>query len=331
MASIRDTLANLVEQYKASDVPAAYLLRGDAKGLWKDLNTPKPIDTAQDMTNLALNLVGSIKPVGKTVQELAHATAQKNAAEMLGLHPENTAMERAKAMGFNLDKPVYHGTNADIQSMNVAGKGKTSGAGAFVTNNPLVAETYVSGIGTPGGNIMPLLVKDKDLLTTNARGKNWSDIWTDLLSVKGSNKKYSLDDLGLDKHSATTTDELGMIANELGKKGITIKNVKDVGPNSHIFRAKEYLQNKYGEYPNEDWSNITGNQFAEARDWLDNLYKSQKSEITSIQDPSLLRSRFAAFDPARANEPDLLAGAMAIPIATDEDKRNRIIELLKNK
>ena len=64
MASIRDTLANLVEQYKASDVPAAYLLRGDAKGLWKDLNTPKPVDTAQDMTNLALGMVGSIKPVG---------------------------------------------------------------------------------------------------------------------------------------------------------------------------------------------------------------------------------------------------------------------------
>ena len=47
--------------------------------------------------------------------------------------------------------------------------------------------------------------------------------------------------------------------------------------------------------------------------------------------PNQVRSQFAAFDPARTHEPDLLAGAMALPIATDEDKRNKIIDLLKNK
>jgi hypothetical protein len=315
-------LDRLLNNYiQKGDAPLAYLMRGDAQGLLKDLNTPKPVNTTQDMTDLALNLVGSINPMGnvtkgllsKTQFEKAQEIASKNAETLLGLPKGNTAMDRAKAMGY--DTPAYHGTNADILSMNVAGKGKTSGAGAFVTNNPLVAETYLSGIGTPGGNIMPLLIKDKDLLTANAKGRNWADIWTDTLSVKSGNKKYSLDDLGLDKYSATTTDELGMIANELGKKGIKIGNVRDVGPNSHIFRAKDYLYEKYGVYPNEDWSNITGNQFAEARDWLDNLYKSQKSTITSIQDPSLIRSQFAAFDPAKANEPDLLAATLAIPVS----------------
>jgi hypothetical protein len=266
---------------------------------------------------LSTSQVGNVTKglLSKTQFEKAQEIASKNAETLLGLPKGNTAMERARAMGYNVDQPVYHGTGADIQNMNVAGKGKTSGAGAFVTDNPLVAETYVSGIGTPGGNIMPLLIKDKELLTANAKGRNWADIWTDTLSVKNGNKKYSLDDLGLDKYSATTTDELGMIANELGKKGIKIGNVRDVGPNSHIFRAKDYLYEKYGVYPNEDWSNITGKQFVESRDWLDNLYKSQKSTITSIQDPSLLRSRFAAFDPARANEPDLLAATMAFPIS----------------
>ena len=32
-------------------------------------------------------------------------------------------------------------------------------------------------------------------------------------------------------------------------------------------------------------------------------------------DPSQYRSRFAAFDPAKANEPDLLAGVMALPVS----------------
>jgi hypothetical protein len=280
----------------------------------------------QQQQDMALGFTGSINPTGKFLNQ-AQQTASINAEKMLGLPPGNTAMDRAKAMGFNVENPVYHGTNADIQSMNVQGKGKTSGAGAFVTNNPVIAETYLSGIGTPGGNIMPLLVKDKDLLTTNARGKNWSDIYTNQLSVKQGNKKYSLDELGLDKNSATTTDELGMIANQLGKKGIVIKNVRDAGPNSHIYRAKEYLKEKYGIYPDEQWSNVSGKQFTEARDYLDKLYKSQKSDITAIQDPTLLRSRFAAFDPARANEADLLAGVVPLGLIAGKDQ----LELKKEK
>lgn len=37
------------------DAPLAYLMRGDAKGLLQDLNTPKPVNMTQDMTNAALN------------------------------------------------------------------------------------------------------------------------------------------------------------------------------------------------------------------------------------------------------------------------------------
>jgi hypothetical protein len=49
-----------------------------------------------------------------TQYELAHKTAQKNAALPiekggLGLHHENTAHDRAKAMGF--DTLAYHGTD----------------------------------------------------------------------------------------------------------------------------------------------------------------------------------------------------------------------------
>ena len=252
--------------------------------------------------------------------EVKQLTAQRNAALPvaeggLGLPATNTAMDRAKALGFDINTPVYHGTNADIKAMNIEGKGKTSGAGAFVTDNPLVSETYISASGE--GNILPLLIKKDNLLNVNARGRNWADIWTDQLSAKSGKQKYSLDDLGLDKYSATTTDELGMIANELGKKGVEIKNVRDLGPNSHIFRAKEYLLNKYGIVPDETWSNVTGNQFVEARDFMDKLYKSQKSNITSLQDPSLIRSRFAAFDPFRRNEADILAGVgVGVPVAS---------------
>jgi len=240
----------------------------------------------------------------------ALATAQRNAAKPvseggLGLHPNNTPMERAKALGFADD--AYHGTNADISAMNTGGRGKTAGAGAFVTDNPLVAETYFSGSG--GGNILPLKLKKEGLLEVNAKGRNWADIGTNTLAPKSGKKRYALDDLELYRNSATTTDELGSIAGQLGLKGVDIKNVKDIGTNSHIFRAKEYLSDKYGVYPNDEWSNVSGKQFVEARDYLSKMYGKQKSNITAVQDPSMLRSRFAAFDPARRNEADLLGRA----------------------
>jgi hypothetical protein len=58
-------LSRLLNNYiQQGNAPLSYLMRGDPQGLWKNLNTPKPVNTTQDMTDLALGLVGSIKPVG---------------------------------------------------------------------------------------------------------------------------------------------------------------------------------------------------------------------------------------------------------------------------
>lgn len=257
--------------------------------------------------------------------------AQKNAALPveqggLGLPPNNTPMDRARAMGYEI--PVYHGTNADIAAFNTEGKGKTRGAGAFFTTNPVVAETYVSGSG--GGNVLPLLINKDNFLSVNARNRNWADIWTNELSPKINNKRTNLEKLELDRNSATTTDELGSIANILGLKGAEIKNVKDLGPNSHSFRAKEYLQNKYGIKLNENWDNATREQLDEAFRYSKKFYDAQKGDIYSVQDPSLIRSRFAAFDPKRRKEADILAGALAVPLAADEDTRRTLLEKLFN-
>jgi hypothetical protein len=258
------------------------------------------------------------------------AIAQRNAALPvseggLGLPASNTAAQRAEAMGYNL--PVYHGTNADINALNVQGKGKTSGAGAFLTTNPTAAETYVSASG--GGNIMPLLLKKDDFLTANARGRNWADIYTNELSAKAGKTRYKPQELGLDINAATSTDELGTIAKELGLKGTQIKNVKDLGPNSHVMRVKEYLNDKYGITPDATFSNVTGKQFAEAQKAMKKFYNSQKSDVYAIQDPTLVRSRFAAFDPKQANNPNILAGGLAVPIV-DEDNRKAMLEKLFN-
>jgi len=239
--------------------------------------------------------------------EQAHLTAQRNAAlpvnqRGLGLPADNTAMDRARAMGFDVDNPVYHGTNADIESFNTSGKGKTKGAGAFFSDSPIIPETYISG--NQGGNIIPAFVKDDNLAVFDAKGANWNDIPVDSLSFK---RKKASDLLGLEKGDYTSTDELASFAKDKGFGGVKVKNLKDRGANSDINRAKEYLKEKYGITPNQDWDNVTGNQFVEARDYVENLYKKTKSTITAVQDPSNIRSRFAAFDPFNRDSSNLLA------------------------
>jgi len=48
---------------------------------------------------------------------------------------------------------------------------------------------------------------------------------------------------------------------------------------------------------------------------------------TAVYDPTSIRSKFAAFDPKRRKEADILAGALAVPLA-DEDTRRSILEKL---
>jgi hypothetical protein len=56
-------LNNYIQQ---GDAPLAYLMRGDAQGLLKDLNTPKPVNMTQDMANAALNLNPVMGLIGAT-------------------------------------------------------------------------------------------------------------------------------------------------------------------------------------------------------------------------------------------------------------------------
>ncbi len=83
--------------------------------------------------------------------QLAHAEAQRNAALPveqggLGLGPQNTAMERAAAMGFNGD--MYHGTarlDRMLEKPGLDPTRATSGPMPFFTSDPDIASNYAKG------------------------------------------------------------------------------------------------------------------------------------------------------------------------------------------
>ena len=147
----------------------------------------------------------------KTQYELAHQLAQERAALPieeggLGLPPDNTAMDRARAMGFDID--AYHGTiNPDITAFDpMSGKGAREGTGSWFSENPQLASTYA---GNMGGTIMPVLIKDRKFAVVDAEGKNWARLTPDTTIYHSNRTDTPASDLIENLfHDYTTTNDI---------------------------------------------------------------------------------------------------------------------------
>jgi hypothetical protein len=93
-----------------------------------------------------------------------------------------------------------------------------------------------------------------------------------------------------------STDMLAEIAKKEGYDSLLVKNVFDVGG---------------GRIPRSEKGQdaLTGTTYA-------------------IFNPAQVRSRFAAFDPMRKNDKDLLAGVLPLGLLADEEQRKRLYELM---
>lgn len=261
MADIFELLKRKAKEQYAQGQPYRDLFfRGDPSGVlaklgaWKNLPMDEKVAQA---TDIGMGFAGTMKGVGKTPFEIAHEVAQKNAALPvekggLGLPKNNTAMDRAKAMGF--DTPAYHATNHDIKYFIPSDVG-TYGPGIYTAKHPEVAEGYYQDF--INSNTMPLLLN------------------------KGKEKQFQ-----------SFSDYVG----QKGKERNTFdyrSDLKNEGYNS--LSVKFFPEGEVREYNNFN--------------------------------PSDVRSIFAAFDPFRRNEADILAGLLAVPatqlLEDDKDKKKR--------
>lgn len=240
-------------------------------------------------------------------QDEALATAQRNAAKPvseggLGLPANNTPAQRAQAMGFTDD--AYHGTDKVFDSFQAnGGTGKTHGTGAFFSDNPSVASTY-SG-SRDSGSVIPSMLKVDKPVVVDANGQNWNylgkktkvtapatsvaDKEGDALmaALLGESEKVVVKKKAFSKslgklfpddfrfNDSFSTDDLARWANNEGHNSMVFNGVKDRGPSGVFANAESALPSKN----------------------------------TVIFNPANIRSRFAAFDPARRNEADLLGRA----------------------
>lgn len=232
---------------------------------------PKPFTeesakNAQTMAEGFWNPAGLLGgAMGVTKFEKAHKVAQKNAAKPverggLGLPKDNTAADRAKALGYDTD--AYHGGTNDFREF--FGTRPT-----YASDEPRIADIYAVAEGRHRGlreinaapNVMPLKLRGKEVAVSDL-GDNGGGWYMDNLAER----------LGIPA-------KRGMV-NEIGKQGFDRLKVTD----------------------------------------MTDLGGVQSQYMIPAGSPNI-RSRFAAFDPARKHEADLLAGYFGFQLPQFEERK----------
>jgi len=73
---------------------------------------------------------------------------------------------RARAMGFDVDSVLYHGTNADISEVTPLRGNASSvfGSGFYLSRSPASASRWAASKGGEGQNVLPLVIKPEGIL-----------------------------------------------------------------------------------------------------------------------------------------------------------------------
>lgn len=254
-----------------------------------------------DPIGMALGAAGMIPVVGgasravskalrRAPQDEALETARKNAVKMLGLPENNTAMDRARAMGFT---PAYHGTADDVQRIDPSKFGSSTGAQSakkafWAVDDPTTARGYA------------------EYAASDAKVKRVLDA-ADKAQMRGDWNKY--DDL------VRQAEELESV---FAKNPLQGQNIMPL-----MLRANKGVRGVEMDAKGAEFVDLEGGvnkllneavkgkrDLAVIRNLSDDVGRNNRpaTHYAAIN-PSIVRSRFAAFDPARVNENDLLGRA----------------------
>jgi hypothetical protein len=297
-------------------------------------------------------------------------TAQRNAAKPvseggLGLRPDNTPIERAAAMGFEPDNPLYHGSLHDIERVNL-GKGDPGafvGQGFYTTPSPEDASLNYASIYGPDtkakiergledaegvdrrywrigkaleeqtlsperaemvvrgtkagqnlGTVYPLLMK---------RGKEANLVQPERSAFIEAGEKY---DEAADEYFPTENANAWADAfNVLREHGVDPPDelysyMQEGGTLDDIWRAIGERKSLFATDPDSGNSVTSGglaSKFVEAlgantvthpTEFRNQALNIAGQHTVALQPTGIVRSKFAAFDPAKLTSPDLLAG-----------------------
>jgi hypothetical protein len=261
----------------------------------------------QDLINNGLNIAG-MAPVGmvgraKTQYEIAHDIASKNAEKMLGLQKGNTYIDRAKALGMDTD--AYHATGSDITKFKpseyrgasfFASKPERAMMGAKAGNADLTGTGYTS--------IMPVKLPSKDIegLSYNKEFKSYLNNLPEIATEQQVTKLME---------KAPTGSFWGHFYDEIQNSNGSFSYIKKASPTKTLDDVNASYRDVLGRRV-PSWGSGSSERFssdlAKNNDMGGFIQQDEAGVSVGMVDPKKIRSRFAAFDPARVNESDLLAG-----------------------
>lgn len=244
----------------------------------------------------AIKGVKSAKTLADAPQTQALETARQNAVRMLNLPESNTAMDRARAMGF--DTEAFHGTNRQFEGFSNEMLGAKTGAKSaqkahFSASSPHLASTYVN---TEHVNPLPW--------------KSGPPVYEQLIKNKQAWKEFS--EAASDAEKFAVLERYGM---NYGSGQVLPLLLRMENPRVRDYKGSQYRDTTYNEElkaakkAKKD-SVVFKNTFDPGPHEGSNVM----SNVYAVFDPSRIRSRFAAFDPARIDEKDLLASLAAMGI-----------------
>jgi hypothetical protein len=228
-------------------------------------------------------------------QEAALATAQRNAAKPvseggLGLPSDNTPMQRAAAQGY---VDLFHGTAHDIKQIDPAMRGATTGANSakkafWAVSDPTTARGYAENAATAA----PVKRLLDDAAKFEKQG-NWDAYEEALRKAEALDAFYYQNPLnGQNIMPLKVRANQGIRGAEVDAKGAEFVDMEG-GMNAFLNRA---IREK--------------RDLAKIKNLADDVgMTGRPADHYAVFNPALVRSRFAAFDPARRNEADLLGGA----------------------
>lgn len=239
-------------------------------------------------------------------------TAQRNAAKPvseggLGLPPNNTPMDRAKAMGF--DTELFHGADKEMSTLKSRGSRGYLGS-LYTSDTPKTPNEYAM-LGAQIDDLLPSHLKgDKSYL------KDFYD--DDLMEYAIETQKKAPDRspnvvplLARSKGSMDATESFGDHAKYF--KTAYPKEIRQSWEDSYPVLGNDaaILQNAdphlIGMQVTGEVGDYTASKGVPMLKFLPDPETGTNTFV--IQNPSNVRSRFAAFDPARINENDLLGRA----------------------
>jgi hypothetical protein len=153
------------------------------------------------------------------------------------------------------------------------------------------------------------------------------------LSKAGTNTRQAGDELGIFSTSKPfLADDYALIASRGGWANRTDPENAVVYPLVGSFKNPKKYQTATEFYRDAD-AMAAEQKLGSWREQLqkegyDSVFVRPDLEEVVAFNPNQLRSRFAAFDPMRKNEPDLLAGVLPLGLLADEEQRKKLYELM---